>query len=619
MEPDDPRLKNQGLGLISPLRLNGSVGHYLSTASAKRRRVKMEDCKYCNTIVGGNELLNHLEVKRNCKMLYMRALRVRVDGDLARKLFSCEFCLETKQINFRNHCLKNGSCLQKYLNKYQKKDLDSLCSKVRSLKRANLPSRSKSSRAEESSKQKKIRDENKCNKTRAASLNDYRSSTLMSNYKLCVGCHSNFSEFGARELQEDEEKFQSNVLDDPAKQGLRRMQKFYICNFCNETNNSRTLQIHSSLKMSDICSEEEFLFYPSEDQDAGDEPIEETIDEIRIKLMFPRKVDAVNLIEAHKIKKQNQHVSKLYETRNIKRSEITAVYENELDKYKQSKLSDDKFVGGIKDFEGKKLSCVEKVPSDFKITSSESWFRHQIDELKFRRDQFGSFFITFTVEVPQASLDVLATCLVQEGYVVTVEKKGSATGEFDIEYIVHLDHKSDEDCSDDCTTKIALVDFLETQTFDLSSLGNKHVGTYTSSVSQKLTAFVKHIIQAPTNGLYSENYFVTLVFDLEGRASMLGVIWPKELEAINLDFSQNGENITLKDEMLKFIDRNICASCDPRMLRSALNVSECEANLLSALVKKHQFSKDSPPRLPSLRTLLTQVGLLSNCNNAKLI
>ena len=117
MEPDDPRLKNQGLGLISPLRLNGSFGHYLSTASAKRRRVKMEDCKYCNTIVGGNELLNHLEVKRNCKMLYMRALRVRVDGDLARKLFSCEFCLETKQINFRNHCLKNGSCLQKYLNK----------------------------------------------------------------------------------------------------------------------------------------------------------------------------------------------------------------------------------------------------------------------------------------------------------------------------------------------------------------------------------------------------------------------------------------------------------------------------------------------------------------------
>ena len=290
-----------------------------------------------------------------------------------------------------------------------------------------------------------------------------------------------------------------------------------------------------------------------------------------------------------------------------------------MDKYKQSKLSDDMFVGVIKDFDGKKLSCVEKVPSDFKITSSESWFRHQIDELKFRRDQFGSFFITFTVEVPQASLDVLATCLVQEGYVVTVEKKGSATGEFDIEYIVHLDHKSDEDCSDDCTTKIALVDFLETQTFDLSSLGNKHVGTYTSSVSQKLTAFVKHIIQAPTNGLYSENYFVTLVFDLEGKASMLGVIWPKELEAINLDFSQNGENITLKDEMLKFIDRNICASCDPRMLRSALNVSECEANLLSALVKKHQFSKDSPPRLPSLRTLLTQVGSLSNCNNAKLL
>ena len=128
--------------LLSPVRRHASVSQrYLTTASAKRRRIKQNDCRFCNAIVTGKELLNHFEVKDSCKKLYMRSLRVRSEGNLASKLFSCEFCFETKQINFKKHCLSNIDCLESYLNKHQQQDLESLCKKVSCLKRAALPSR----------------------------------------------------------------------------------------------------------------------------------------------------------------------------------------------------------------------------------------------------------------------------------------------------------------------------------------------------------------------------------------------------------------------------------------------------------------------------------------------
>ena len=119
--------------LLSPVRRHASISQrYLTTASAKRRRIKQNDCRFCNAIVTGKELL---------KKLYMRSLRVRSEGNLASKLFSCEFCFETKQINFKKHCLSNIDCLESYLNKHQQQDLESLCKKVSCLKRAALPSR----------------------------------------------------------------------------------------------------------------------------------------------------------------------------------------------------------------------------------------------------------------------------------------------------------------------------------------------------------------------------------------------------------------------------------------------------------------------------------------------
>ena len=82
----------------------------------------------------------------------------------------------------------------------------------------------------------------------------------MSNFKLCVLCRSNFSEYGAKEVKEHEEVFEREHLDDPANQGLRRMEKFFLCNFCNDETNDPRPKLETSLTMTEICNEEKVFF-----------------------------------------------------------------------------------------------------------------------------------------------------------------------------------------------------------------------------------------------------------------------------------------------------------------------------------------------------------------------
>ena len=138
---------------LSPRR-SDSVVRYLSASSAKRRRVKDVDCKFCEAMIPGKELLNHLRRSKSCMNLYMRLLKVTSEQHLVIKLFSCEVCYETKQLNFKKHMLDNGNCYANYLRKWKLNDLDSLVRKVQSEKRAALPSRRRSVRAVESAKQK---------------------------------------------------------------------------------------------------------------------------------------------------------------------------------------------------------------------------------------------------------------------------------------------------------------------------------------------------------------------------------------------------------------------------------------------------------------------------------
>ena len=212
-------------------------------------------------------------------------------------------------------------------------------------------------------------------------------------------------------------------------------------------------------------------------------------------------------------------MKKVYENKAIMRSEIASAYENELNKYQAAQLAERTFVALIKDFYTKKLSEVEKVSSDFRIVGSTSWFQHQLAQLQFMQDQLGSVFMTLSIDLPQASLENLATAMVQQGFVVTIDKIGSATGEFQTCYLVHLDHGNDTDCDHQCSTKVDLQTYLEHENIKFS-FGNNCVGVYVSSIHQKMNAIVQHIIKAPSSGIVAEDYFTRLVFYLDGNATM---------------------------------------------------------------------------------------------------
>ena len=195
--PDNPALENERL---SP----GSVTRYLSSGSARRKTVKDEDCKFCRRTIGGRDLINHLETQSYCRIIYCRMFRVKTLEDLLLKKFSCQSCYLTKKtLDLKKHLEEKRNCLEAYRTKFDLNDVEDVIKKVKALKRAVLPSRSKTARALKYGEAKKK--EITKNTTEMESLNEMRSNINLGNYRLCVIFKSNFGQYGAREVKEEEE------------------------------------------------------------------------------------------------------------------------------------------------------------------------------------------------------------------------------------------------------------------------------------------------------------------------------------------------------------------------------------------------------------------------------
>ena len=598
-----------GTSFTPPRNKSNIVGRYISSSSAKKRKIKEMDCMFCVKYLEGSGFVDHLKKEILCRNLYLRSFKLKSYDNLLLKLFSCEFCFERRQMDFKKHLSRNNRCLEGYRRKFMENNLEILCKKVRALRRTAMPSRSAAARA---LVYKKERREAQLNKSTASSLNDYITSIMLSNYKLCIICHSNFGEYSAREVKKHDDLFEKLKLDDSSEKYLRRFEKFFVCNQCeNDSEDRNEESFEQSLKLSEASTENHIKFFPDEELGTL---ASQSVTEPMISLMVPTNLDSLGSVEQlHKVKGRNDVLRKIYESGNVTRSTISAIYENEVSKYKKMKEAEDKYVAVVKDFVTKELSDVEKLNNSSRITCSDGWFAQQKNEMNFRRDQFGSFHITVKIDLPPGSFDVMATNLIQEGFVVSIDKQGSSNGEFKLLYSVH-DHKSDEDCPEDCGNKTKLEDFLKNGHFDISSLGNKHIGTYVSSVHQKLISFAKNIVEAPASELFSENYHLPLIFDSSGKASIVGCIWPAALDKVNLDFAMNTGRLTKKNELKECVERSISTSSDPRLLRSSFHLSEVEANEVSILVKEHQFhicdfndcSTCTDCDLPSVDTILKE-------------
>ena len=581
---------------------------YLTTSSAKRKLIKAFHCKFCHETLLGQDLFNHLKESRKCRTCYQKVHRICSFEMLVQKIFSCEVCYETKRVDFRKHLVKNRACLEEYQKRTNKQSAEEISKEIIAQKRGLLPSRSRSARA---SKYKAKREEEQENKSKVTSLNEYRLNVMFSNYKKCVVCSSNFTEYGARVILEHEDLFEKLQLDSDLQGGSRRFEKYHICSYCDaESDKSESLggdgSKKSILRLAEVSTEDKILFFPQND---AVQPVPEQVIETDIRLMVPINCNSVSDNPTlHKIEGRHD-LAKIYENNNITRSVVSSVYENELNKYKQIKMSDSMFKAIVKNFTTKTISSVVQIQDSSRVSCSVDWFNHQRQSLKFKIDQFGSIFLVVQIDLPETCVEIKATCMLQEGIVVTVDHQMLSTGELELSYSVHWDHGSDSNCNEVCFHKVDIDAYLDNIDFDEKKIRSRYLGTYLSSVHQKLESFVKHIVLARSCGLFSENYHIMLTFDKMGKASLVGCIWPKALDEFNQVVADNNGVIKVDGALIEFVERNISASSDPRLLRSTFNLSPLESKRLAALVLEKQFDDDDIDRasyieLPSLETIV---------------
>ena len=219
------------------------------------------------------------------------------------------------------------------------------------------------------------------------------------------------------------------------------------------------------------------------------------------------------------------------------------------------------------------------------------------------------------IRMPVDCPDIIATCMVNEQKVISVDYYGNSSLEMTTRYHVHH-HLSSVDCSEDCI-KTNLEEYLRQHPFNYEKLKSSHLSTYLCSTQNKMTSFLKNFVKAPSSPLCSESFFLQMKFDLDGTIHMRGYMWPEAFKNINLNFGaypdhQLDENYI--EETVNFADSLICATIDESYIKERLEISSLEAKNIAMLAKKHQFhycesgvcGKCKNPTLPLLRTLMVE-------------
>ena len=582
----------------SPLR------SYISSSSARQKQIKKTDCKFCDVNIPPSCLIDHLkkETSKKCKFLYLKTYRVSSLQSLVSKLFSCEMCFEQKRLNFKRHLEKNPQCLKKFQMKFGLKDVKKIDEKVKADIRKTFPSRSSDVRK---SKYETIRD----SKTLFNSLNEYRDNVSLGNYKLCIKCRANYRDFGAKEVIKDDELFERFNLSSEENKFLRRFETFFICNSCIKDEDSTDDEEEAKSSLGDFAENEDVVFFPPKD------PINDSclpVDQKNVKVWFPNTFEGVEQLGALKTKKK-KCLRNIYKTQAVENSTISDLYKLECEKYQ--KVKEGAIFSGTINVQNNTVSNIQKVVNCNKICSSKDWFKRNAASMKERQEQFGCIHAFVKIDLETNSDDVIATALIQRDIPVTMEKTCLANGEVEISYRVHVDHKSNINCSSECTNKSDIQDYTDDTGFHIEEASNAFTGTYVSSCHQKLVSFARSIIQAPASGLFSQEFQLHLSFDKDGKGSIIGCFWPDALSSINDNIAENNGNIVDEEEILKFVEQNIICTADERLLRTKLGISEEEASELSELVVKQVHVEcenvqaceicSSLP-LPSMETLLKQ-------------
>ena len=208
---------------------------------------------------------------------------------------------------------------------------------------------------------------------------------------------------------------------------------------------------------------------------------------------------------------------------------------------------------------------------------------------KHRLEQYGPLLVSFRIKIP-FSIDQIASSLIQDGVVISVEYQGKSTSELETVYYVHQ-HGCEEDCSNNCQ-KERLEAYLHCNAVDKKLMEVKNPALHVSNVQLKMHSMIRNFIKHQVSPLFSQDFHFEVEFGLNCCPSIIGFAWPKQMENMNKAFTDYPETDIDHDvivDYVDFINSTFSCSTDPNLLRKQFNLSEADASNVAKIAKKVQY------------------------------
>ena len=312
--------------------------------------------------------------------------------------------------------------------------------KVAKLKRAGQVNRGTVARAQENARIKNKREENETVET---ALNAFRAKTSMGNYAKCVLCQCNKYITEVTEIQEKD--LQELGLKEEYYKPLRRATKHFKCNSCSNSVQSFTHHDGMLIRMKVVHEDQELVWVPGRNSAfvaEGDVAEENSSSPENLTVFFPTSIEALKIEPNVPIKTMKDMNILIYRgDKSFEANDVACMYQNQLSKYQSVKLTGDLFFAKVKSTENKTLTSVKKQAADTQIQGSDRWLEVQEDNLATMSREFGQLHVKIEVKVPKKTDDVLATVLMQQGIVVSVDYEGDPAQEQTVRYLVHTGSK----------------------------------------------------------------------------------------------------------------------------------------------------------------------------------
>ena len=381
---------------------------------------------------------------------------------------------------------------------------------------------------------------------------------------------------GAKEIMNDDPKYEE--LDLENKQHLKRMNKFWICNYC-ASSKSKKENKYSEPKMKRIEINGYKILVPCQDIQNNNTEIDmETL------VLVPKNSQAV------KIRPDNYSLN-MYDLQDLDNKIISTHYQSRLSKYHQRKMNCETYEGVISNRLTKEIAALTPIVDDSKIRYSDAWHSKKRNTIYSYFQQFGQMSVAFNFNIKLNNIETMATLLLSAGKVITLNFEGNQDDEYSTTYTMH-NHGDDQNCSSSCIQE-------ELKNFDAPLLP-KSIPTYNASVSQKQSAFIENFVKNKNNPFNSNDYYCGISYSLDGTANIFGLLWTNECSQFNKDLSAlslTGETFN-SDNFLSYIQRNILTECNLVDIQNILNTSSQDAARIKDLVMQHQVNMNMTENLP---------------------